>query len=742
MSDIDEKLCGFGIDSCEPADFEKFVQSFHAAITGTHFVPLGGVHDGGADGFEHTIHESGARANTFLQASKAQDVEKKIVQTVERLREFGRNPRVVIFYFSTSIPIVDKIEEDLSNKLDVTIKVRAKAYLVSHVNNSAQTVQAFRSFLLPSVQSVMGIGGTGRGRDFPFAAKTACAFIGQELNRRRGNASLLDTLTDSLILWSLEGTDPDQNKFMSEQDISHKIIEAVPAARQFITSNLKGKLQKLSSKSNPSGREISFHKKLGGYALRFDERKKLLTENAEEVRLFSSVGDEITTDIRAKLPERLHNLTPDILSAVRDSVETLFRKQGMDLGMFLVGADETGAEGIDLADDIDGLANAIAQRQADRPIVRDCIAYILRKLLYAPSEDQRDYMQRLSSTYFVLFALKNEPRVVEYFSSMAKGLVLYVGSDLIIKALSEYHLPESGRMITNTLKILQGAGSTLILTESTSEEVFTHIHAAILEFENNYAQIESSIGEDFISSIDRILIRSYFYARLGVNTGKAPISGWRSYIGQFCSYQEVRRKSGLDELQMYLIDRFSMEFESRASMEKSIDAAELENLKQTIMKERDRRKDREEILASNDAIQALRVFSKRSELKERHSANPYGYRTWWLTHERATERASAKITGNKFVKFVIKPEFLLNYITLLPSKAEVLRSYRHVFPTILGVSLGRRAPDSVLKAVLRAAKEVSEVDESRAKVMLSKFADSLKSDHMRIYDFKIDKFTT
>lgn len=116
-------------------------------------------------------------------------------------------------------------------------------------------------------------------------------------------------------------------------------------------------------------------------------------------------------------------------------------------------------------------------------------------------------MQRLSSTYFVLFALKNEPRIVEYFSGMARNLVLYIGSDLLIKMLSEYHLPPEGQLITNAVKIIKDAGSRLILTEGALDEVFTHLHATVLEFDTYYSRVEGKISAAFIPAIDRILIR-------------------------------------------------------------------------------------------------------------------------------------------------------------------------------------------------------------------------------------------
>jgi hypothetical protein len=174
---VDQKLCGIAVDYCDTAAFEQFVQAFHAALVGSSFVPLGGMHDGGADGFQELLFESSGRPGTYLQASKTGDVRGKIEHTIKRLQEYGRDPKVLFFYFSEVLPTIDRIEEDFSNKYDITIRIRAKQYIMSHINDSPQSVQAFDSFLKQFIYPLLSIGATGSSREFPFEAKTLCAFL-------------------------------------------------------------------------------------------------------------------------------------------------------------------------------------------------------------------------------------------------------------------------------------------------------------------------------------------------------------------------------------------------------------------------------------------------------------------------------------------------------------------------------------------------------------------------------------
>lgn len=738
MGLIDQRLCGLALAECDTAAFESFSQAFHSSIVGTSFVPLGGMHDGGADGFEENVFVSDLRVSNFMQASKTPAVERKIKDTIVRLREFGRDPKSVTFYFSEPVSTSDKIEEELSDFFGITIRVRARQYIESHINSSPQSVQAFNSYLLPSISYLREIGTSGKSREFPYDAKHLCAFLGQEINRRRGNETVLLSLTDGLILWSLEGTDPDRQIFLTKSDIRDKIETAIPSARKFIRGVLDGRLELLCSKSNPNGREINYHRSKDAYALRFDQRQKLVDENLEEEALFSSVNAGIREKLRLVLSPELHNRIADIADIVGRCIESMFYKQGISLGLYIIDQPDGFGDGINIVDEIEAYVDKLGMEPNNRVIAADAVRSILRNMIYMPNKNQREYMIRLCNTYFMLFALKNNSSVVEYFNSMSEKLILYVGSDLIIKALSEYHLPAESRMITNTLDVLSKSGASLVLADPAFEEVFTHIHASILEYENFYSEIESGIDIDFVPLIDRILIRAYFYARLQPDVSYNSPKGWMSYIGQFCNYQDFRRKKGQDSLRMYLCDKFSLTYENKENMIKTIDRSDLSKLTFAISEEREgkafRNKIRSNILAYNDALHVLRIYSKRAEIGDNSAPNQFGFRTWWLTHEKNVQRVSMISLGAHRPRIIMRPEFLLNYIALMPTKKDVADSYRSIFPTILGVTLSKRAPTGLLHEVLKSAREAFGVDNSRAKSMLNDFSDKLKSDLLRVYE--------
>jgi hypothetical protein len=147
--------------------------------------------------------------------------------------------------------------------------------------------------------------------------------------------------------------------------------------------------------------------------------------------------------------------------------------------------------------------------------------------------------------------------------------------------------------------------------------------------------------------------------------------------------------------------------------------------------------DKQEVLAENDAFHVLRVYAKRAELGEGSKPNPYGYRTWWLTQETAIQKATLTLVAKKGSSYIMRPEFLLNFIALSPKMDEVRASYEAVFPTLLGVQLSNRLKDNVFKTFLKQVEEVEQIDDARARALVSEFSDKLKSDQFKQYAHRL-----
>ena len=97
MQGVEHKLVEIALAHVPTGDFEKFVNTFMAAIFGPDFIPMGGVHDGGADAFRDLgLYETRSQG-TFYQTSIQENHKAKITYTVRRLREVGRDPKTLFY---------------------------------------------------------------------------------------------------------------------------------------------------------------------------------------------------------------------------------------------------------------------------------------------------------------------------------------------------------------------------------------------------------------------------------------------------------------------------------------------------------------------------------------------------------------------------------------------------------------------------------------------------------------------
>lgn len=735
METVNHKLVEIALVHVEGTPFEQFFHAFCPPLIGNEFVPLGGVHDGGADAFLATkgIYEGkGVNPDTFYQASIQEDHRSKIRKTIKRLKDFGREPKTLYYVTSRVVVGIDKDEEALTAELKVFIKIRDRKWIVTNINHSPATISAFKTYLQPSLAFLSEVGGAtiiNESQNIP--ARTMCVFLGQEIERQRGKTDLLEAITDSLIFWALEGTDPDKNIFLKRHEILKKIELTLPSALPFINKILETRLERLASKQAASGREIKWHKKEDKFCLPFETRKLIIEENTEDeflklkvLELFAKRADQYQ-----KSDEDSIN-SDQIAELAHRTIERTFEKEGLELAYFLSGKNDAKSY-FSIADSVDDAMLEMELNGIDAINAKDAALAVLRQAFYNSSEEERRYFGKLSRTFTLLFTLRNEPRVIEHFKCMSSNFVLFVGSDIIIRALSERYLAKEDQMTVNLLRIIRDAGSNLVLTEGFLDEVHTHLEGTDWEFQNYFADLEKNFDRNIVRHAPKILIRSYFYAKLDSLLGNRP-SSWSSYIHQFCNYTDLHSNKGKNQIRGYLQEKFGFEFYSHEDMANLVNQDEVELLAEKI-----RPIKKGNILAINDARQILAVYNKRASLGEEHSPNSYGYRTWWFTHETRVRQYTRDLVDAKGAQYIMRPEFILNFIALSPSTEAVRNSYRTIFPTILGVRLSNRMREDIFHNVMGKVKEVQKVDESRARVMMGEMSNRLMGDMYKQYETEL-----
>jgi hypothetical protein len=238
----------------------------------------------------------------------------------------------------------------------------------------------------------------------------------------------------------------------------------------------------------------------------------------------------------------------------------------------------------------------------------------------------------------------------------------------------------------------------------------------------------------------KILIRAYYYAKLNTGNAARPKT-WTQYLNNFLTPSKLTSplsESTMRELKDVLCNRFDLEFELRDETKATVDKDEAQKLADRIKDMRPLSK--REVLAGNDAFMILRIESERK--KEKFAGNPYGYRTWYLTQDSISNMAFAYcFRSRKDSKFVMRPEFLLNYIAYNPTDEAVRQSLKEIFPSVMGVRLGSRLSPATLTKVLDSIEKAHQVDPARAISIIADHADALKSNKMRDFALKYSAAT-
>ena len=285
---IHPDLIQVALEKVEGFAFEKFAQDFLSALEGRNFVPIGGGNDGGADG----LHEC-ENSRTYYQFTRQENHRDKLRKTVMRLINFGRLVRTIYYLSSRVIPHIDKEEDLLSEELDIIVKIRDRKYISSHINDSIGTISAYTNHLAVFTQFLENIARSDESFTSSYVKDpSAFVFLQHEVTNRLGNRKLVHSLTDSMILWALSGTDPDKGLFMSEDQIREKIFDRFPWAQKLLKGHIRQRLEKLRTKDE-AGREVRWYKKEKKYCLPYETRLVIKDENQSDECLKINFIEEV-----------------------------------------------------------------------------------------------------------------------------------------------------------------------------------------------------------------------------------------------------------------------------------------------------------------------------------------------------------------------------------------------------------------------------------------------------------------
>jgi hypothetical protein len=692
--------------------FERFVQDLLCQIQGIEFVPLGGVHDRGMDGLEH-CSEIKTDAKTIYQISIEQNPRAKIDKTLKSLKANGIQFERLFYVTNQVVEGQDKLEEEFYTQYQIPVRCRDTAWLRGNINKNEGTVRTYLAFIEAHYHQFSNPGDSKIICDFERDPRLF-VFLRQQWAQYRNQIRLDDLLADSLIVFALEGTDPDKNLFLSRDEISNKIAKLVSFPPKTIEGRIDKRLAFLSEKPH---RRINFHPELKRYCLPYSTRLHLEEQNLED----RSIYEKFLEAAKARLQKHLtieQVEVKDALALLESTFNTLFKQQGLEFADFVTKAENNAAVEKSLPDLISEVVESSAVIAKNRQSVKAALLGAIREIIYQGDDAEREFLHRLSNSYMMLFLLQCDPKICSYFNIMASQLKVFVCNSILVPVISEQPLEKSHRRHWNLLVNANRAGVRLRINQVILTELVAHIRKAHMLYEEEYKGREEIFSDmAAVPYVKEILLRSYFYARASGRN-----FSFDDLLDNFVTVNAPQATMEAEILE-WLHGEFGIQYVDDSSLGIKIEAKDLDKLAHELQPHKNSQKQ-----AFNDSRTILSVYALREKHNEAGTGGIFGYQTWWLSKDTVTQRAVSRCFGSRYAtSCYIRPDFLLNYISLAPTHDDANRVFDTMFPTLMGVTISHHIPEEVSELVHSAIKEHAERGAPRVRAILRTLSDKLKT---------------
>ena len=688
--------------------FERFGQEFLSARLGYQFLASGGIKDRGIDGLEYTS-ELEKNKKVIFQLSIDKNPESKIADTVQKLLDNGIEFTRITYFTNRAVKNKDILIDHYADTDGVTLRVFDGMWIADNSNNSSATQNVIKTFVRDHLRRFQKPGEGIIINEYVKDPKLY-VFLKQQIGRSEQINDINNNLIDSLILYALRDTDPDEGRLLSAEEIAGLVRGFLNFEMERIQSKINKRLKGLTKKPN---RRVNHHTDVEKYCLPYETRMEILASNAKDISLYDCFHDEATLIIKKHLYSEGVNVR-SISLLLDKTLEKIYYKQGLEFSDFLLnsGCNETFESS--LTETVDEIIEEASIVTKNRLKVKSALVLSIRDLIYHGSSMSKEYLRSLSKTYLMLFLLKCDPKIVDYFKSMAASMSIYVCTSILVPALSEIFLEPQNQRYWGLLKSAKSRGVRLVVNDTIISELNFHIQRSMHIYETEYQSNIDFYSDDAEELVDQILVRAYIYA---LKENKA--TTYKKFLENFISLDGNNTKQ---ELIDFLYEEFGIDYVSSSDLKVEVDEREFQTLvdELTIAKKSEQK-------AKTDARLILTIYALRKMHGEEKSSLE-GYKTWWLSSDTVTHRTVAELFKEKYpVSCYMRPDFLYNYISFTPPKEAVEQVYKDTFPNLLGVQISNHIPCSISASIRELIKDHSDKLDGRVKAKIRSLIDELKS---------------
>lgn len=678
---------------------------------GYEFIPVGGTKDKGIDGLQHVFTRKGFQKIIF-QLSTEKNYEEKISRSIEKLKinkiDFDNFTYVTNRHITDENQLIDKIYE----KYMVTVRIFDQNWFAKYSNHSTATIAAYYTFVDSYLCDFSKPGRTTIVKDLDKNCRLF-VFLRQQLETTREDLKIDDLLADTLILYGLEGTDPDKKIFKTKEELLIIIRSFIRFDPKLLNDNIEKRLKFLSTKP----RKINHHPEIDSYCLPYETRMEIANKNIKDEKLY----DDFNLQAIEKLKKYLKDsdlIVKDVFELINNTIHRIFYEQGLEFADFMLGGDNANIVEKDLQDIISKSVDESVVINKNKEAVKTALLMTIRDMVYNGTLEQHQYFKSLSNTYMMMFLLHWEPNISIYFETLASKLNVYVCTSIIVPALSEIYLKPENQRHTNLLKGAWKSGVRLVINETILKELCGHFEKILKRYNDYYANNEEIYLDAEVQTtyINEVMIRAYFYSK-----SRNMIDSFENFIDNFTN-PDLSNTS--EDLIIYLEENYGIKYVSDESLNIKIDDSEFKMLSSSLEKTKDNKQK-----AETDAKLMLTIYALRDKNNEKGNGSIFGYKTWWLSKDVKTYQAIKDLFNQKYnVSCYLRADFLYNYISLAPKTNEIDETYKGLFPSLLGINLSFHLPKEIKHYVRDKINEYNSKAPSRLKQIMRDLGEKLKTD--------------
>ena len=409
--------------------FESLIQELLSIIIGVEFRPHGGIGDKGIDGLEHCLSPHGVKRNIYqlsIQATSRAKVKSSLKKLSDNSIEFD----YFTYITNQTISDIEKLELDLQTDYEKSVRLYDINWLTNQFFKNDNTLRLYNSFVDKYVHEFASRPAGEFAIMDSVSDPRIYVFLRQQFDSKRGTHNLFELLADSLILFSLEDTDPEKGKFKNRSEISDTIKSILPSTSRQVLNILDSRLETLSRKP----RQINWHKDREGYVLPYETRRKIrdsrISDNALYSDFFGSVEERLLARLKG-VEIKVHDLNLLIYNSLREC----FKSQGLAFSNFISGKTSQSSTRANLYSIVKRVVDESRLLLNNPERIVSALFGTIRNILYKGTAAETEFLRRLANTYMMLFLLQADPEVARYFASLAGKLRIFVGNSILVPRL-------------------------------------------------------------------------------------------------------------------------------------------------------------------------------------------------------------------------------------------------------------------------------------------------------------------